>query len=460
MYDQPPTLHRHRRSPPPDRDLQCPAAIARAIAAVFALGLGGQRAGFPDGDITQLRQPLPQLRGAATTPASYTEPHEFALNPAGRAGRGPRRKLGAFRLAPRASHASSKRSGRGAFAGAGDRGSPCCFWGLDGRSPRPPARGSTAYLSHSRDGRHFRASSSCCLSPPSRIGLRRYWAEVGGEPSALAAQSRRRWWTRRKRQEPLGRRGRGVQLREGRPLLAGRAAMRIRRCSGASCCAFARHLERHRSATTSSTGPAPYGIFSLPKLLGLPGGITAGAGLRAADPAEAQGRRRPRRAVGLGRGGGLRGTAGPDGPDRPRALRRDRPPRWSRRFWHCISERSSPSSWTTPYSKMVPRVLPNGVSRAGRPEERRVRLAGDGQRGRGCASDGSRENHMKDRGSWTTISGIFGAFRGMGRTWHPGVHLCSNSPPPSHPRIFGRHVAPVRRRSASCAKRHADPRRN
>ena len=335
MYDQPPTLTATDEA---RRQIEiCNACrYCEGYCAVFPSAFG-QRA-FSDGDITQLASLCHNCRGCYYA-CQYTEPHEFALKPAGRAGRGPRRKLGAFRLAL-GLRTPLPAFGRGAFAGAGDRDRRAVL-GLDGARPRPPARGSTPISRIPAMVANFSPPAFLLPLAAIAIGLRRYWAKSGGEPlrwphvkAALvdAAQLR----------NLSGGAARGGATSRRATATRRRAAMRIRRCSGASCCAS----PPPRAApfcTTSSTGRRPTGSSACQSFWACRGD-TAGAGLRAADPAEAQGRRRPRRAVGLGRGGGLRGTAGPDGPDRPRAFTPRQAPRWSRRFWHCISERSSPSS--------------------------------------------------------------------------------------------------------------------
>ncbi|MEM8849871.1 MAG: tricarballylate utilization 4Fe-4S protein TcuB [Pseudomonadota bacterium] len=241
-----------------------------------------QRA-FSDGDITQLANLCHNCRGCYYA-CQYTEPHEFALNlPAALAD--VRVESWDQYIWPGQAARLFQRHGV-ALAAALVAGIALLFWALAVLTPESGA-GFYAYLSHAAMVAIF---APAFLAPLAiiAIGLHRYWRNVGGD-----------------------------RLRWAHVTAAFRDAAGLRNLSGGAAdgCNFEkgdRYSQARRNAhhavmygfllcfasTTSGTilhyvfeRPAPYGLLSLPKLLGLPGGIllTLGAGALAwlktkADP--------------------------------------------------------------------------------------------------------------------------------------------------------------------------------
>jgi citrate/tricarballylate utilization protein len=229
-----------------------------------------QRA-FTDGDITQLASLCHNCRGCYYA-CQYTEPHEFALNLP--------RALAEVRVEswdrfawPGGFARLFQRSG-GALALMLVLGIAALFWALTALAPAG-GEGFYAYLSHAAMVAIFAPAFLLPLAAIA-IGLKRYWAEVGGQ--------RIRW----------------PHLKAA---FADAATMRNLSGGAADGCNFEKgdrysQARRHAhqavfwgfllcfAATSSGTVlhyvfdmQAPYGLFSLPKLLGLPGGLllTVGA---------------------------------------------------------------------------------------------------------------------------------------------------------------------------------------
>jgi len=239
---------------------------------------------FASGDITQLANLCHNCRGCYYA-CQYTEPHAFALNlPAALA---EVRSESWERYAWPAAHAVLFHRSGVALAGALVLGIAVLFWLVSALRPAS-GEGFYAVLSH---GAMVAIFAPAFLLPLAAIwiGLRAYWAEVGGAP-----------------------------LRWAHIVSAGKAAATMRNLSGgqADGCNFedadrfsAARRYAHQAtmwgfllcfASTSSGTvlhyvfdmQAPYGFFSLPKLLGIPGGLLLSGGALAlawlktkADPA-------------------------------------------------------------------------------------------------------------------------------------------------------------------------------
>lgn len=226
---------------------------------------------FADGDITQLASLCHNCRGCYYA-CQYTEPHEFALNLP--------RALAEVRIEnwerfawPGGFARLFQRSGS-ALALALVLGIAALFWALTALAPAS-GEGFYAYLSHTAMVAIFAPAFLLPLAAIA-IGLKRYWAEVGG--------------TRIRR----------AQLKSA---FADAGTMRNLSGGTAGGCNFEkgdRYSQARRHAhqavfwgfllcfASTSSGTvlhyvfdihAPYGLLSLPKLLGLPGGLllTVGA---------------------------------------------------------------------------------------------------------------------------------------------------------------------------------------
>ncbi len=220
---------------------------------------------FSDGDITQLANLCHNCRGCYYA-CQYTEPHEFALNlPAALADV---RVDSWQRYAWPRGLARLFQSHGVALAAALVAGIAVLFWAMAVLTPESGA-GFYAHLSHTVMVLIF---APALLFPllGIAIGLRSYWKETAGEPVTFA------------------------QLMQ-----AGRDAGSLKNLSGGAAdgCNYekedrytlARKHAHHAvfwgfllcfAATSSGTilhyafdRPAPYGLISLPKLLGVPGGV-------------------------------------------------------------------------------------------------------------------------------------------------------------------------------------------
>ena len=230
-----------------------------------------QRA-FADGDITQLANLCHNCRGCYYA-CQYTAPHEFDLNLPGI-------------LAEVRQDSWDRYAWPGAFAGAFQRkGTPIALALIVGlallflalTALRPASgEGFYAYLSH---GGMVAIFAPAFLLPlvAIGIGLRRYWAEVGGQRitfahlrDAVAATANMR--------NLGGGQGQGCNFEEG-----DRYSNRRRVAHQLVMYGFLLCFASTSSGTVLHYGfglEAPYGLFSLPKLLGVPGGLllTIGAG--------------------------------------------------------------------------------------------------------------------------------------------------------------------------------------
>lgn len=230
-----------------------------------------QRA-FADGDITQLANLCHNCRGCYYA-CQYTAPHEFDLNLPGI-------------LAEVRQDSWDRYAWPGAFAGAFQRkGTPIALALIVGlallflalTALRPASgEGFYAYLSH---GGMVAIFAPAFLLPLAAIGigLRRYWAEVGGQRitfahlrDAVAATANMR--------NLGGGQGQGCNFEEG-----DRYSNRRRVAHQLVMYGFLLCFASTSSGTVLHYGfglEAPYGLFSLPKLLGVPGGflLTIGAG--------------------------------------------------------------------------------------------------------------------------------------------------------------------------------------
>lgn len=230
-----------------------------------------QRA-FADGDITQLANLCHNCRGCYYA-CQYTAPHEFDLNLPGI-------------LAEVRQDSWDRYAWPGAFAGAFQRkGTPIALALIVGlallflalTALRPASgEGFYSYLSH---GGMVAIFAPAFLLPLAAIGigLRRYWAEVGGQRitfahlrDAVAATANMR--------NLGGGQGQGCNFEEG-----DRYSNRRRLAHQLVMYGFLLCFASTSSGTVLHYGfglEAPYGLFSLPKLLGVPGGflLTIGAG--------------------------------------------------------------------------------------------------------------------------------------------------------------------------------------
>lgn len=239
---------------------------------------------FGAGDLTQLANLCHNCRGCYYA-CQYTEPHEFALNLPAALAEARHETWDRFAW-PAAPARLFQRSGV-ALATALVFGIAALFWAAAALAPAS-GDGFYAVLAH---GTMVAIFLPAFLLPLVAIciGLRRYWTEVGGQRITLA------------------------HLRD-----AGRSAATMRNLAGGQGqgCNFEdedrfTNARRHAhqavmwgfllcfASTASGTVlhyvfdmPAPYGLFSLPKLLGVPGGLLLTIGTAAlvrlkikADPA-------------------------------------------------------------------------------------------------------------------------------------------------------------------------------
>ncbi len=244
---------------------------------------------------------------AATTPASTPQPHEFALNLPRALAEVRARKLGALRLARRARRRRSSGAASALGRGAGRWAWRSCSWRIARASPAGGGAGFYAYLSH---GAMVAIFAPAFLFPLARHRHR---------PAPLLARGRRRAGaladlrdaTRSPRRLdcatcPAGR-GRAATSRR-----ATATRMARRHAHQAVIWGFLLCFAATTSGTVLHYGfgmEAPYGLLSLPKLLGVPGGMLLVARRAGCSLAEDEGRPRARRAGPLGRRDGLRPAA-------------------------------------------------------------------------------------------------------------------------------------------------------
>lgn len=226
---------------------------------------------FADGDITQLASLCHNCRGCYYA-CQYTDPHEFALNlPAALA---EVRVESWDRFAwPTGPARLFQRSGV-ALAAALVIGIAALFWAVTALMPEG-GDGFYAYLSHAAMVAIFAPAFLFPLAVIA-IGLRRYWTEVGGAPVTLAHLKTAVSDAARLR-NLTGGAAEGCNFEKGDRFTNAR-----RHAHHAVFYGFLLCLASTSSGTVLHyvfDMPAPYGLFSLPKLLGVPGGIllTAGA---------------------------------------------------------------------------------------------------------------------------------------------------------------------------------------
>ncbi|MEM7210672.1 MAG: tricarballylate utilization 4Fe-4S protein TcuB, partial [Pseudomonadota bacterium] len=223
-----------------------------------------QRA-FADGDITQLANLCHNCRGCYYA-CQYTEPHEFALNLPG--------ALAEVR------HESWKQlAWPGAFARLFDRSGVAITLGLVAaiaflfalaQSFRPSSGdGFYTYMSH---GLMVAIFAPAFLAPLATLALsmRAYWRQVGGRELRLADVLEAMRSAGRMRNLDGGH-GDGCNFEDG-----DRFSNARRHAHQAVLYGFLLCFASTSSGTILHYGfgmEAPYGLFSLPKLLGVPGGL-------------------------------------------------------------------------------------------------------------------------------------------------------------------------------------------
>ncbi|SHH30250.1 tricarballylate utilization 4Fe-4S protein TcuB [Marivita hallyeonensis] len=223
-----------------------------------------QRA-FSDGDITQLANLCHNCRGCYYA-CQYTEPHEFALNlPAA---------LAEVRVESWERYAWPKGFARlfqesgVALAGALVVGIALLFFALTALTPEA-GEGFYAYLSH---GAMVAIFTPAFLLPlvAVGIGLHRYWRDVDGRPITFA-HLKSAFQDAARLKNLSGGAANGCNFEDG-----DRYSQARRHAHHAVMYGFLLCFASTSSGTVLHYGfgmEAPYSLFSLPKLLGVPGGI-------------------------------------------------------------------------------------------------------------------------------------------------------------------------------------------
>ncbi|OAN73985.1 4Fe-4S ferredoxin [Jannaschia sp. EhC01] len=220
---------------------------------------------FADGDITQLANLCHNCRGCYYA-CQYTEPHDFALNlPAVLA---EVRVDGWERFAWPGALARVFQTSGVALAAALVVGIAALFWAISALTTTD-GEGFYAYLSHAAMVAIFAPAFLFPLAVIG-VGLRRYWSEVGGTritggdlKAALGDAARLK--------NLSGGAAKGCNYEEG-----DRYTQARRHAHHAVMYGFLLCFASTSSGTLLHYGfgmEAPYGLFSLPKLLGIPGGI-------------------------------------------------------------------------------------------------------------------------------------------------------------------------------------------
>ena len=238
---------------------------------------------FSDGDITQLANLCHNCRGCYYA-CQYTEPHEFAIN-IPRALAEVRTESWARYAWPASFESAFQRSGV-LIGGAVVLGVALLFLALAALRPES-GEGFYAYLSHGAMVAIFAPAFAFPLLAIG-MGLRRYWDEVGGTRVSWA-DLRDAGLNAGRLKNLSGGQGQGCNFEKGDRFSDAR-----RHAHQAVLWGFVLCFASTSSGTVLHYGfglEAPYGLFSLPKLFGIPGGIllTIGAGLLAwlktkADP--------------------------------------------------------------------------------------------------------------------------------------------------------------------------------
>ncbi|MFD1911072.1 tricarballylate utilization 4Fe-4S protein TcuB [Halodurantibacterium flavum] len=220
---------------------------------------------FADGDITQLANLCHNCRGCYYS-CQYTAPHEFALNlPAAlnEVRQDSWERLVWPRPLARAFHEHGVR-----IAALLVVGLAALFWAVSALRPDEGA-GFYAYLAHNAMVAIFAPAFLLPLVGVA-VGLRRYWRETGAgrfRPRHLWGAIGQASYMRNLN----GGQGQGCNFEEG-----DRYSDRRRWFHQATMYGFLLAFASTSSATVLHyvfDQPAPYGFFSLPKLLGVPGGI-------------------------------------------------------------------------------------------------------------------------------------------------------------------------------------------
>lgn len=223
-----------------------------------------QRA-FADGDITHLANLCHNCRGCYYS-CQYTEPHEFALNlPAALADL---RQDSWERLVWPQPLARSFHDSGLKIAAALTFGLAAMFWAIAALKPAS-GEGFYAHMAHNAMVAIFTPAFLLPLLAVA-VGLARYWREVKAGPVRL-----QHLWVAIKKagnlQDLSGGQGQGCNFEKG-----DRYSNARRHCHQAVLYGFLLCV----GATASGTIlhycfglQAPYGLFSLPKLLGIPGGL-------------------------------------------------------------------------------------------------------------------------------------------------------------------------------------------
>ncbi|MGF1621243.1 MAG: tricarballylate utilization 4Fe-4S protein TcuB [Rhodomicrobiaceae bacterium] len=220
---------------------------------------------FADGDITQLASLCHNCRGCYYA-CQYTEPHEFALN-LPQALAEVRSESWTHYAWPRAFARIFQRSGV-ALAGALVAGLAALFIAIAALRPES-GEGFYAYLSHAAMVAIFTPAFLLPLLAVA-IGLRRYWREVGGAPLRLS-HLLAAFGDAARLKNLSGGQGQGCNFEQG-----DRFSNARRHAHQAAMWGFMLCFASTTSATVMHYGlgwPAPYGLLSLPKLLGIPGGL-------------------------------------------------------------------------------------------------------------------------------------------------------------------------------------------
>ena len=226
---------------------------------------------FADGDITQLASLCHNCRGCYYA-CQYTEPHEFALNlPAALA---EVRVESWERFAWPGGLARLFQHSGVALAAALVAGIAALFWGVSYLTP-DTGEGFYAYLSHAAMVAIFAPAFLFPLAVIA-VGLRRYWSEVGGARITRAHLKSALSDAGRMKNLSGGAAG-GCNFEKG-----DRYSQARRHGHHAVMYGFLLCFASTSTGTLLHYGfglEAPYGVLSLPKLLGIPGGIllTVGA---------------------------------------------------------------------------------------------------------------------------------------------------------------------------------------
>ena len=220
---------------------------------------------FADGDITQLANLCHNCRGCYYA-CQYTEPHEFALNlPAALA----EVRVEVWeRFAWPGPFARVFQHSGVALAGALVFGIAVLFWALTTLTPES-GEGFYAYLSHAAMVAIFAPAFFFPLAVIA-LGLRAYWAEVGGTRVTLS-HLKTAFGDAASLKNLSGGAADGCNFEKG-----DRYSQARRHAHHAVMYGFLLCFASTSSGTLLHYGfgiEAPYGLFSLPKLLGLPGGL-------------------------------------------------------------------------------------------------------------------------------------------------------------------------------------------